>query len=339
MKIRLTKAHQFFARKLQSLIDSYYLKISALEINNLPPKDFLMNIFREGLSKIKDNDSSAQMIEILFHSLSAIAVTIDNNIDKHEPCIRKHIIRKHSLPNFANPKIDTFLKSQDIYSNLLWNAGLMVILRDFIECIKCNKTNHFMVYSIRDNSMVEDSILYKGIKSHHSQLVQREIFVIPKSGFAKSLINDKIYMGIDNNRMFMTPGFAESVNHIIHYVVCVLINFNALFDNFSRVKSCKYCEKIFVEKREGQLYCSEYCRKKNFYYKIEPRERIKCRGRQNRWIRSHYNSQSHFSTLGKSECDKCESYLQNKPFPKWGACKILKDKNPETFREDPSFIS
>ena len=40
----------------------------------------------------------------------------------------------------------------------------------------------------------------------------------------------------------------------------------------SESRNCLYCHEIIISKRKGAKFCSDYCRKANFYYKDPEKE-------------------------------------------------------------------
>lgn len=130
-----------------------------------------------------------------------------------------------------------------------------------------------------------------------------------------------------------TPAFKGSISlhEAIQYIVS---KFYTHFGSFERLKVCRYCQRIFLEERSGRgLFCSTQC-KQEFHRKSDT-EILKCRNRQNQWIRSQIDFNKKLRriadqlkpiTIVKSDCIKCSG-----PVAKKMRCPILERKNTRIF--------
>jgi hypothetical protein len=103
-----------------------------------------------------------------------------------------------------------------------------------------------------------------------------------------------------------------------------LVKYCLAFGSFARLKPCKECGGLFVEKRKGQRdFCSGLCRKRH-HDKLQPREKRLCRERQNAWINSKRKQGNPYHVY-MDDCKECQG-----PYPS-GSCPVLRSKNEETF--------
>ena len=104
------------------------------------------------------------------------------------------------------------------------------------------------------------------------------------------------------------PGYIKPDASFLHVIKFILIKYQHLMGSFERLKLCRYCGKIFFEKRIGSKeYCSASCRKK-FNDALQMPEVRLCRERQNAWIRYKYENIVNCPRvyyLQKDECEKC----------------------------------
>ena len=160
----------------------------------------------------------------------------------------------------------------------------------------------------------------------------RSFYADPLSQFGRLLLDaepqEKPLFALASMKLFSHLSFIQIVRS-------VLVNYHAVFGNFDRIKLCKYCGRLFFEKRRGSRdYCSNRCRRSHFASQ-EPEEKFKCRDRQNQWIVYQFDRNRKLwdlqykglepITVSKSECANCNS------FPRGGLCSVLREKNREAF--------
>ncbi len=120
-------------------------------------------------------------------------------------------------------------------------------------------------------------------------------------------------------------------------VKSLLVTYNEEFKNFKRIKTCDYCGKLFFERKEGKKkFCSDNCRKMYFHNKQDINV-LKCRMRQNVWIRRYYNDLSEDSntrlqgyTLQKDQCSDCN--VEGDKTLKGGKCPKVTELNPKLIK-------
>jgi hypothetical protein len=120
----------------------------------------------------------------------------------------------------------------------------------------------------------------------------------------------------------------------IHVIKYLLVKYQYLFGSFERIKICKQCEKLFIEKQLGAgMYCGGTCRKRH-YDSLQPKEKRLCRERQNWWIRYRhlFHRWPRGFTLQKDDCLNCPGTVES------GRCPLLIKKNKRIFEKyaDPN---
>jgi hypothetical protein len=129
-----------------------------------------------------------------------------------------------------------------------------------------------------------------------------------------------------------SPGYGGKSLSVFEAAAYLLIRYQWLFGSFERVKLCKQCSKLFVEKRLGSReFCGGTCRKR-YHDSLQSPEKIKCRNRQNQWIRykaheisKYYNSIQAYR-LQKDDCHGCADITIG------GKCPALIKKNPKAYK-------
>ena len=127
----------------------------------------------------------------------------------------------------------------------------------------------------------------------------------------------------------------------------VLVNFHVAFGDYSRIRICKQCGNLMIQKRENpkkpKLFCSAKCRS-NFNHAAESPDRRRCRERQNSRIQYIYDNKVGNSRFdpevrkkGSKNCrpkaylarkDDCKSCSLFSKHLKGGDCPVLREKNP-----------
>jgi len=104
---------------------------------------------------------------------------------------------------------------------------------------------------------------------------ERQYTVMPTTDFGCLLLSLK------SKDMFRTdPHFMSIwIDSIFQLITVILVQFHLAFDGFERIKVCKFCGRLFFEKKKGsKVYCSDTCRVK-YSRSVEPSERRLCRER------------------------------------------------------------
>jgi len=150
------------------------------------------------------------------------------------------------------------------------------------------------------------------------------------SKFVKKLLNAQP----QEDPIFQVPSLAfRSWLSIIQIVRAIFVNFSIAFGSTERIKPCRFCQRLFLEKKIGvRLFCSPGC-KHEFYKLIYPKEKRLCRERQNAWLRYcldfnekvKYRGDLEAKHVYLQDCKKCEN------IKKTGTCLALKEKNKEFF--------
>jgi hypothetical protein len=133
----------------------------------------------------------------------------------------------------------------------------------------------------------------------------------------------------ENGATVSCPGYTEAELPFMEAVQYLLVKYEYLLGSFERVKVCKQCRKLFVEKKLGAgQYCSDTCRKTH-YDSMQPEEKRLCRERQNAWIR--YRGLFHYwprvFNIQKDDCLNCQNIAES------GKCPILIKKNERNFKK------
>jgi hypothetical protein len=121
-----------------------------------------------------------------------------------------------------------------------------------------------------------------------------------------------------------SPGYLKEKTEFIDVIKYILVKYVSLFGSFNRIKVCKNCGKLFLEKKYGYgIFCNVRCRV-NYHIEAEPKNIFRCRARQNRWagriLLTPY-------TVLKEECEKCENLPIAEKEPKGGKCIQILHKN------------
>jgi len=132
-----------------------------------------------------------------------------------------------------------------------------------------------------------------------------------------------------NGAIISCPGYIEQEIPFIEAVQYLLVKYQFLLGSFERVKVCKQCCKLFVEKKLGAgQYCNGTCRKTHFD-SMQPEEKRLCRERQNAWIRYrelHYYWPKVYN-IQKDDCLSCSDIVES------GDCPVLIKKNKRSFEK------
>jgi hypothetical protein len=129
------------------------------------------------------------------------------------------------------------------------------------------------------------------------------------------------------------PGYFKPEISFRSAVKYILVKYQYLFESFERIKICKQCEKLFVEKKLGAgEYCGGTCRKRH-YDSLQPEEKRLCRERQNAWIRYRrlFHDWPRVFTLQKDDCLNCPGTVES------GRCPVLIRKNKRGFEKSADF--
>ena len=125
------------------------------------------------------------------------------------------------------------------------------------------------------------------------------------------------------------PGYIKPEISFTKTIKYLLVKYQFLMESFERVKICKQCKKLFVEKKLGaKEYCSGTCRKKH-HDSLQPKEKRLCRERQNKWInyQSLFNDWGRVYTIQKDDCLDCTAAAES------GKCPALIKKNKRNFEK------
>ena len=147
------------------------------------------------------------------------------------------------------------------------------------------------------------------------------------------LFTTDLSMDPNEDPQIMSPkdGTRTSFIGVVRYF---FVKYYMVFGSFDRLKLCKSCEKLFLEKKLGHReFCSGLCRKK-YHDALQSPEKRLCRERQNSWIRYQFNFHKVLKTkhklmrftVQKFECETCKKCLES------GDCQVLRDKNDEAFK-------
>jgi len=122
-------------------------------------------------------------------------------------------------------------------------------------------------------------------------------------------------------RTVSSPGYLNKETDFFDVIKYILVKYFSLFGSFDRIKVCKNCNRMFLEKKYGySIYCSDKCRV-NFNVASEPKEIIRCRARQNRWLGRKLLTPD---TIKKDDCENCQ---EQKSKLKGGTCPKVQEKN------------
>lgn len=121
-----------------------------------------------------------------------------------------------------------------------------------------------------------------------------------------------------------SPGYLNEKTAFIDAIKYILVKYVSLFGSFERLKVCKNCGKLFLEKKYGYgIFCNVRCRV-NYHVELEPKDIFDCRNRQNRWLERKILQRS---PILKDDCTLCQNRPIGKKIPKGGKCKLMIDKN------------
>ena len=137
------------------------------------------------------------------------------------------------------------------------------------------------------------------------------------------------YMG--NSLIIEIPGLVSNCSSAVDYLKCIFVNYHIAFGDYSRIKICKWCKKLFVEIRKGRKeFCGDICKKRDNYAKRQ------CIARQNNWMgnRDEFNMDEflEFESIKKIDCGTCDMYKDKNKSPA-GKCPLIEQKNPEAYKE------
>ena len=132
---------------------------------------------------------------------------------------------------------------------------------------------------------------------------------------------------LEDGAMISCPGYIKPNISFTKTVKYLLVKYQFLFGSFERVKICKQCSKLFVEKKLGAgEYCNGTCRKKH-HDSLQPKEKRLCLGRQNKWI-NYQEIHKYWSKVFNVQKDDC---LNCTDIEETGKCPVLIKKNKRNF--------
>jgi hypothetical protein len=147
--------------------------------------------------------------------------------------------------------------------------------------------------------------------------------------FDVATTNYNLYSDNEDRRHIFSPGYSKSRISISDAIIYILVKYQWLFGSFERVKICKQCEKLFLEKRLGiREFCGGTCRKR-YNDSLQAPEKRLCRERQNQWITYKHNNLTGFPPvfrLQKNDCAKCNGTAES------GKCPMLIKKNKKAMQ-------
>jgi hypothetical protein len=142
--------------------------------------------------------------------------------------------------------------------------------------------------------------------------------------FDVATANYDLYSDNEGRWQIFSPGYSKSRISISDAIIYILAKYQWLFESFERVKICKQCEKLFLEKRLGiREFCGGTCRKR-YNDSLQAPEKRLCRERQNQWIAYKYYNFPGLPPvfrLQKNDCAKCDGTAES------GKCPVLTKKN------------
>ena len=134
------------------------------------------------------------------------------------------------------------------------------------------------------------------------------------------------------------PGISWPQDTFLSLVRSILVHYHVAFGDYSRIKECQHedCGHIYFEKRLNcSGFCSKKCRIANFRQK-EPRDRLLCRDRQNKWYKHKSNNLKAITDredyrirtpyyVSKEDCRQCDKPAES------GECVALRLRNKAGF--------
>lgn len=146
-----------------------------------------------------------------------------------------------------------------------------------------------------------------------------KVFVDSRTDFGRELLK----VSPREKPFYEIPGLLSPQNNFIRLIRSILVNYHVAFGDYSRIKECQNedCEHIYFEKKKGESkYCSTACRVTS--HKREEPDKLKCRGRQNKWIDRRLKSlPEQPSVIYKDDCIECKAVMWR------GECPVLMEKN------------
>jgi hypothetical protein len=145
--------------------------------------------------------------------------------------------------------------------------------------------------------------------------------LLPKDEKIKIMKDEDIVLPIEDIfTMRVLPSF-------LYLIRLTLVHFHLYFDDYSKIKICKWCGGlIFENKKRKKYYCNDDCKNK-FNKAVDP-ARGKCQEKQNRRIerliekiKEEHSFEAQKATI--EDCRQCEDYMNP------GRCKFISKRNKE----------
>jgi len=189
------------------------------------------------------------------------------------------ITKENKSPNDKNAPYSIFTGKAN------WADIRKQIDKTIVGAVKNQKNNTMVVNNIKIFSSISQLVQV----NTHSEFAKKILYIEPKE---------------EPPTTIPSLGF-QSWDSFIRIIRSLLVYYHRAFGDYKRIKLCKFCKKLFFEKKKGsRVFCSNDCIKKHSDTS-EPREKFKCRNRQNEWYR---RSVSNVGTLQKNNCKYCKKY-------------------------------
>lgn len=290
---------------------------------------FLLNIFsysvynhRENtllLSKEVENRSATKPLPIEMSS----GVTLE--LDQVDLCM-DWMRRLHGYivcQEYDILKIVETIEERGSESIIDISAYKMLNFPDVLDKCEFDKCKSFARQSKASN---DDDVIHK-----HHYVPQKYYWITSDMQLARLLI----LMEPTENEFFIIPDITNwpwsSFTQIFRSLI---ITYHYEFGNLAKIKACKQCGKMFIEKQTGMReYCSPACRKKIHTLSLNPNT-TKCLQRQNAFINYHFREltdkdkpRPHLIYI--EDCNDCAG---RNNLPKGGHCRILIERNTELLK-------
>ncbi len=153
--------------------------------------------------------------------------------------------------------------------------------------------------------------------SPYLKTTQHRFFIVePQSDLGKKVLRAKFEQDKDPGQSMLIPDiWHDSYLNFGTIVASICVHFHVINGDFSRVKQCATCHKLFIGQRADKMYCSKQCSKRGWAIEDEHQAyaRIKCRERQKQFF--NYGEEVVLEWY-KKYCDGC---LYD-PLPPGGQC-------------------
>ena len=200
------------------------------------------------------------------------------------------------------------------------------IMQDFPDIIDKRELDTSISLAKQNQARSDDDVIYK----HHYE-PQKYYWITSDMQLVRLLI----LMEPAENEFFIIPDITNwpwsSFTQIFRSLI---VTYHYEFGNLARIRACKRCGVMFIEKQKGRRdYCSSACRKKIHTLSLNPNI-TKCLQRQNAFINYHFREltdkdkpRPHLIYI--EDCNDCAG---RNNLPKGGHCRILIERNTELLK-------